>query len=219
MSPRTRIFLLAGNRLLREALTRILQKRSDIVVAGTALYTAQAIEQISDSGCEVLVVDSLTANLSGLEFIRNVIRAVSHLKVILIGMEEDEETFLQAVRDGVIGYVLKDASSEDVVAAVRAAAKDEAVCPPRLSRALFRHMHQESTALPNIRARVHLGLTRRQQQLIPLIAQGLTNKEIAGQLNLSEQTVKTHIHRMLRRVGVGDRLAVVEMVRGQGFVV
>jgi len=64
-----------------------------------------------------------------------------------------------------------------------------------------------------MRVKSHLGLTRRQQQLVPLIAQGLTNKEIALQLNLSEQTVKNHVHRMLQKVGAEDRLSVVEMVR------
>ena len=218
MSPRPSVFLVSGNRLLREALTRILGKRSDIQVAGAAAYSPQVLQQIAESGCEILLLDSIS--MSSLQFIREVIRSVANIRVILIGMEDDEAAFLRAVQAGVTGYVLKDASAMDVVAAVRAVAQDEAVCPVcplRLCRALFRHVHQESTALPNVRVKVHLGLTRRQQQLIPLIAQGLTNKEIASQLHLSEQTVKNHIHRMIRRVGVDDRLAVVEMVRVLGF--
>jgi len=205
----------SGNRLLREALTRILGKRSDIQVAAAAAYSPQALQQIAESGCEILLLDSIS--MSSLQFIREVIRSLSNIRVILIGMEDDEAAFQRAVQAGVTGYVLKDASAMDVAAAVRAVAQDEAVCPPRLCRALFRHVHQESTALPNVRVKVHLGLTRRQQQLIPLIAEGLTNKEIASQLQLSEQTVKNHIHRMIRRVGVDDRLAVVEMVRVLGF--
>jgi len=215
VSPRPNVFLVSGNRLLREALTRILGKRSDIQVVGAAAYSPQALQQIAESGCEILLLDSIA--MSDLQFIREVIRSLPSTRVILVGMEDDEAAFLRAVQAGVTGYVLKDASAMDVVAAVWAVAQDEAVCPPRLCRALFRHVHQESTALPNVRVKVHLGLTRRQQQLIPLIAQGLTNKEIASQLNLSEQTVKNHIHRMIRRVGVDDRLAVVEMVRVLGF--
>ena len=216
MSPRPNVFLVSGNRLLREALTRILGKRSDIQVVGAAAYSPQALQQIAESGCEILLLDSIS--MSDLQFIREVIRSVANIRVILVGMEDDEAAFLRAVQAGVTGYVLKDASAMDVVAAVWAVAQDEAVCPPRLCHALFRYAFQESTALPNVRVKVHLGLTRRQQQLIPLIAQGLTNKEIGSQLHLSEQTVKNHIHRMLRRVGVEDRLAVVEMVRMQGFL-
>ena len=217
MSPPPSVFLLSGNRLLREALTRILGKRMDMRVAGAAAHSPQALQQIAESGCEILLLDPIA--VSDLQFAREVTRMLPSIRVILIGMEDDEATFLRAVQSGAIGYVLKDASALDVVAAVRAVAEDGAVCPPRLCRSLFRHVHQESTALPNVRVKVHLGLTRRQQQLIPLIAQGLTNKEIASQLHLSAQTVKNHVHRMIRKVGVGDRLAVVELVRMQGFLV
>jgi len=217
VSPRPRVFFLSGNRLLREALTRILGKRSDIQVAGAAAYCPQALQQIAESGCEILLLDSIA--MSNLQFIREVIRSLPSTRVILVGMEDDEAAFLRAVQAGVTGYVLKDASAMDVVAAVWAVAQDEAVCPPRLSRALFRYAFQESTALPNMHVKVHLGLTRRQQQLVPFIAQGLTNKEIATHLNLSEQTIKNHIHRMIQRVGAEDRLAVVELVREQGGLV
>lgn len=216
MSARPSVFLVSGNRLLRETLTRILGKRNDILIAGATAYSPQTLQQIAESGSEVLLLDSLA--MSDLQFVREVIRSLPTIRVILIGMEDDGATFLRAVLAGVTGYVLKDASAMDVVAAVRAVVQDEAVCPPRLCRTLFRYVFQDSTTLPNVRVKVHLGLTRRQQQLIPLIAQGLTNKEIASQMNLSEQTVKNHIHRMLRRVGVDDRLAVVEMVRVQGFL-
>jgi len=219
MSPQTTVFLLAGNRLLREALSRILKTKSDISVAGTAPYSPQAIQQIAESNCQILLLDSVTSAASDFQFVRRVIEVVPGLKVIMIGMDENEEAFLSAVRAGVFGYVPKDASATDVVAAVRAVAQDEAVCPPRLCLSLFKLVCSDSTALPTLRIRYKLGLTRRQQQLVPLIAQGLTNKEIAMRLNLSEQTVKNHIHRMLQRVGADDRLAVVEMVREQGVFV
>ena len=219
MSPRTKVFLLAGNRLLREALARVLSKRADVHVAGAAPYTREAVEQITRSECEILLLDPVTTAFSDLQFVREAICAVPSLKVIMIGMDEDEDTFVNAVRAGAVGYVLKDASAMDVVAAVRAVAQREAVCPPRLCLSLFRYVSRDSTTLPNVRLRVNLGLTPRQQQLVPFIAQGLTNKEIAIHLNLSEQTVKNHIHRMIRRVGAEDRLAVVELVREQGVFV
>ena len=213
MNSRVNVFLLTGNRLLREALGRVLGKRGDISIVGAAPYCPQAVEQIAESGGEILLLDSVTGGISGLRLIREATRRVPGLKVILIDMEDDEEMFLKAVHAGAVGYVLKDASAMDVVTAVRNVAQDEAVCPPRLCLALFRHAAGEFPSLPSVRVRISLGLTRRQQQLVPLIAQGLTNKEIACQLNLSEQTVKNHIHRMLQRVGASDRLAVVELVR------
>ncbi len=134
----------------------------------------------------------------------------------MVDMEEDDHTFLESVRAGAVGYVLKDASAMDVVAAVRAVAQEQAVCPPRLCLSLFKYLAKEWNSVPSLRVKVNLGLTSRQQQLIPLIAQGFTNKEIASHLKVSEQTVKNHIHHMLRKTGADDRLAVVEMVRNQG---
>jgi DNA-binding NarL/FixJ family response regulator len=219
VQARTTIFLIAGNRLLREALTRILNKRSDLSVVGAVPFSPQAAEQVATAGAEILLLDSVTTAISDLEFIREVRQTVPNLKVILIGMEHDEEMFLKAVRSGAVGYVLKDASAMDVVAAVRAVAQEEAVCPPRLCLSLLNYVARQWVEMPNVRVRLQLGLTRREQQLVPLIAQGLTNKEIAAQLRISEQTVKNHIHRILQKVGASDRLAVVELCRIQGFVI
>ena len=161
----------------------------------------------------MLLVDSSVTDAFGFQLVQDILASVDGLKALMIGMEKDDETFLKAVSAGAVGYVLKDASAMDVVTAIRAIARDEAVCPPRLCRSLFRYVAGTRTSLPNMRVKSQLGLTRRQQQLVPLLAQGLTNKEIALQLNLSEQTVKNHVHRMLQKVGADDRLSVVEMVR------
>ena len=96
--------------------------------------------------------------------------------------------------------------------AVRAVASDQAVCPPDLCLALFEYVATQRMHF-SFRLKRDLGLTRREQQLVQMIDRGLTNKEIASQLNLSEQTVKNHIHRMLRKLGASSRLAAVELCR------
>ena len=217
MESRIGVFLVAGNRLLREALARILRKRNDIVVAGSLPYSPEVLEEVADSGCGLLLMDAVTNSLADMDFLQAAQKRIPGIKVLLVGMERDEELFLRAVRCGAAGYVLTDASAADVVAAVRAVAQDEAVCPPSLCRALFKQVVRPRDEMPNIRVRIQLGLTRREQQLVPLIAQGLTNKEIGSHLNISEQTVKNHIHRMLQKVGGSDRLSVVEVCRSQGF--
>lgn len=213
MRGSTNISLVAENRLLLEALTRILHKRAEFVVVHAASHSSDTVVRIASSGCNVLLIDSTVTDAFGFQLIRDAVQAVAGLRVVVIGMEEDEEHFLKAVSAGAAGYVLKDASAMDVVGAIRAVVHDEAVCPPRLCLSLFKYVAGTRMSLPNVRVKVQLGLTRRQQQLVPLLAQGLTNKEIASQLNLSEQTVKNHIHRMLQKVGAEDRLAVVEMVK------
>lgn len=218
MSPPIKVFLLAQNRLLLEALTRILQKKPEFDIIHAIACAPETVGMVSCSGCDVLIVDSSVVDVYGFQTVREALEASPCLKALMIGMEADEDLFLKAVSAGVAGYVLKEASAMDVVSAIRAVAREEAVCPPRLCLSLFRHVARAYIGLPNIRVKSQLGLTRRQQQLVPLLAQGLTNKEIATQLNLSEQTVKNHIHRMLQKVGAGDRLSVVEMVKVNQFL-
>lgn len=214
---RIAVFLLAENRLLREALARILNKKNDIDVVGAAAFSPTYIEVIAAVSTRVLLFDASDAATS-LAFIRILREALPELKVVMIGMEPNRELFLQAVREGVAGYLLKDATAADVAAAVRSVANNCAVCPPELCQALFDYVAQQRTSFPSFFVKQHFGLTRREQQLVEMIGRGFTNKEIAGDLGLSEQTVKNHIHRVLRKVGVRDRLAAVEACRTQGFL-
>lgn len=208
-----RVFILAENRLLREALARILNKKSDIRVVGASAFTPDIVPQIAGSAPHVLLCDSATVALSELRLVPEVLAALPGLKVVMVGMETEPGTFLKAVRDGIVGYVLKEASAMEVAACVRAVANGEAVCPPTLCMTLFEQL-ANSTPQPAAFILKHdLGLTRREQQLVQMISRGLTNKEIAVQLNLSEQTVKNHVHRMLRKLGASDRFGAVERCR------
>src|SRR5438552_9836875 len=138
------VFILAENRLLREALTRILSKKSDIRVVGASAFSPQVVEQIAAAAPDVLLSDSAAVALSELRLIPEVRAAVPGLKVVMIGMDADRQTFLRAVRDGVVGYVLKDASALEIADAVRCVVGDEAVCPPQLCLALFDYVAQRS---------------------------------------------------------------------------
>jgi len=209
------LFLLVQNRLLREALARILSKKEDIRVVGSCAFSPDSSQEIIAAAPDILVMDSFTTNVAHIAFVREVQENVSGMKLVMIGMEDDEQQFLQAVREGVLGYVLKDASALEVVAAVRAVANGGAACDPRLCAYLFRFA-AEKNQMPNFHVRSKLGLTTREQQLVRLISRGLTNKEIATELNLADQTIRNHIHRMLRKLGATHRLAVVDMCRMEG---
>lgn len=215
VSTSTSVFMVAGNRLLREALTRMLKKRGDFDVVGVSPSLPGVSSTIAASGANVLILDGVTARLSECCLISEVLALERDLKVVLIDMDNDPATFLECVRAGALGYVLKDASAAEVVSAVRAVADGQAVCPAELCRCLFRAF-AERRHLPSAQVKLEFGLTRRQQQLVPLIAQGLTNKEIASHLNISEQTVKNHIHSILRRTGATDRLQVTDLTRVWG---
>jgi len=123
---------------------------------------------------------------------------------------------MAAVRSGMTGYLLKGASASDVVAAVRAVFRGEAVCPPQLCSTLFRFVAQKARNVPLQNSTPKPDLTLRQQQLVTLVAKGLTNKEIASHLNLSEFTVRNHLHRILEQVDAGVRSEAVETIRAYG---
>lgn len=215
---RAAVYLLAQNRLLREALSRILANKNDIVLVGSSSLSGASVKGIVAAAPHVLVTDSFAAGSGQMDLVHEVQRQVSGVKLIAIGMDFDHQHFLEAIREGVMGYLATDASALEVIAAVRTVAGGGAVCSSTFCAFLFRLAKQQHQ-MPSFRVRERLGLTCREQQLVGLVARGLTNKEIAAHLSLAENTVRNHIHRMLRKIGVGHRLAVVDACRMQGMAV
>jgi DNA-binding NarL/FixJ family response regulator len=215
MEAQTGVFILCCNRLLRESITRIVSKRTNFHVTASQSSGTVSGDEIIESKADVVVCDSLPFILEATGSINRHQGAQQSVKSILVAMDENPENFLMAVRQGVWGYVLQEASAAEVLSAIRRVADGEAVCPPRFAKVLFQYVASrpvESNASP---AGPRPRLTRREQQLIPLVRRGLTNKEIANQLNVSEQTIKSHVHRILRKAGVGDRQSLSQVRYGR----
>ncbi len=209
------VFMLAENRLLREALVRLLAKKNDIRVVGANPYSPAVHEEITAAQPSIIVLDSSGLTFSNSSLISTLQAAIPGVRIVMVDMDSDKTTFLKAVREGVVGYVLKDASAVEVAATIRAVATGEAVCPPAMSMALFRVAARQAVPPSTFSWGVELRLSRREQQLVELLRERLTNKEIAAQLNLSEQTVKNHVHNILRKVGASDRITIVERCEGE----
>jgi DNA-binding NarL/FixJ family response regulator len=213
-SSAIRVFLIMENRLLREALIRLLRKRSDLVVVSYEGAPNPTACEVLNTQFDVLLIDSFQTMRSAAKNGRGNGRQPDH-KVLLIGMEPDEKLFMAAIRSGVMGYLLKDASASDLVCAVRSVCQGDAVCPSQLCSALFRFVARSIEEIPAKPRVPRPDLTLRQQQLMALVAKGLTNKEIALSLHLSEFTVRNHIHRILKQLDTGSRSAAVEAIRCQ----
>jgi len=213
-----RVFVAAENRLLREALSRMLVKNGEIEVVGMDMAEPFRTEDLLNEDTDILRLSSRGNRNEDLTAVRRVRTTAPKVQILLIGVTGEEAEFLQCVRARVRGYLPRDASAEDVVEGVRALQGGEAICPGTLRATRFWYMEREATSFPSASVRQQLGLTRREQQLIPLIAEGLTNKEIANRFCLSEQTMKNHIYRMKRKIGAGDRLGIVRVCRTQGFM-
>ena len=213
------VYVLVESRLLREALVRLARKQASMGFIGASGDGRVALEQLAGTPCDVLLLDSLQMLRNFLTHSGASNRDASG-KILLLGMEEDPEHFLQAVGLGVRGYLLKDVSTAEVMEAVRATAQGEAVCPPKLCKTLFdfvaTEMVSRSGSLQQTGYR-QVSLTLRQRQLMTLVAGGMTNKEIASNLNLSEFTVKNHIHRIMAHLHADSRRKAVEAIRAGGF--
>jgi len=215
-SEKCGIFVVAENRLLRDLLCELVAARPAFSMLGIeAAVDDSLLARIAEAGDSVGLV--FLSNLSTperfvdqIEPLRN---ACPRLRLVLVGMPPDPRLFLAAVASGVAGYVLDDAPTDEVLAALEAVARGDVACPNQFLAVLFRSIagRNESDWRPG--ASNPFGLSRREGELLPLVARGWTNKQIALELHLSEQTVKNHLRRMLRKAGATNRVAMVERCR------
>jgi DNA-binding NarL/FixJ family response regulator len=139
------------------------------------------------------------------------------VRIMMLGMNDDPQEFLQCIRAGILGYVLRDASAQRVLEAVQAVCRGGAFCDGHLCRLLFNYFEKSASSMPSSIVRDSLGLTQREQELVPLLARGASNKEIADRFCLSEQTVKNHLYRMKQKIGAANRLGIVHLCRSHGL--
>ena len=218
LSPEISVYLLAENRLLRDTLARLLRKRSEISVVGVSRSSEATKDEIVATQCDVVLMDSFESEACSV-LLEDLLDLESSIKLLLFGMDDHADTFLRAVQLGICGYLLKEASAAEIVAAVRAAARGDAICPPHLCMALMQYLskkRQEKIELAEGQSVNQKALTPRQLQLIRLVAEGLTNKEIAANLNLSQFTVKNHLRRVMRQVEAASRHDAVDVLRATG---
>lgn len=212
LSLPARLYVVAENRLLRETLVRLFRKRSEISIVGDTCCSDSAIEDIASAKSDLLLLDCFETKHTSDDWLTDLQETTPEIKIILFGMDEDPDIFLRAVRRGVAGYVLKNASATDLLDAVRTVAQGEAVCPAKFCKVLFKTLAAGTTEDKDGRA-TQFDLTQRQRQLMSLVAMGLSNKEIAANLNLSEFTVKNHIYRVMKQVDAQSRHEAVSLIR------
>src|SRR5215469_3288879 len=177
------VFLLAENRLLREALSRLLSKKSGIRVVGANSYSLAVQQEIVAARPNIILLDSSSLASPIVTLLTTLRAAIRNVRIIMVDMDEDEAIFLGAIRSGVVGYVLKEASAAEVAATICAVAAGRAVCPPSLCMTLFRSIAQQMPALSKTFWAADFGLSHREQQITDLLSERLTTNEIALRLN------------------------------------
>jgi two-component system nitrate/nitrite response regulator NarL len=209
-----RVLLVTDVRLYRELLAAALADEGGIELAGSAPCDVAAMA-VGMFEPDVVVVD--TASVSVPEGLRALAAALPEARMVAVGVPDDDDAVVALLEAGAAGYVTGEQPLQDLVATIEAAAQGLLQCPPRLAAALARRM--AALAAGRVRQTNGDGLTPRQREIAMLIAEGLSNKQIARRLSIEHATVKNHVHTILVKLGVSRRDQVASRIQPSGIAV
>jgi len=216
--PRIRVAVIDDQAMVREGFSALLNAQPDIEVVGSASDGSEAVHLVKGTRPDVVLMDIRMPKLNGLDATREILAmpGLEHPRVVILTTFDADEYVFSALRAGASGFLLKDATAEELVRAVRIIAAGDSLLAPAVTGRLI----AEYTSRPARRERSAMlsGLTERELEVMRLIATGNSNAEIAGTLFLSEQTIKTHVSRVLGKLGLRDRAQVVIAAYESGLV-
>jgi DNA-binding NarL/FixJ family response regulator len=211
-----RVLLVDDQHLVREGFARLLRDVEDIEVVGEAADGATAVELARDIRPDVVLMDVRMPGMDGVEATTRVVRDQPEIRVLMLTTFDLDEAVHQALQAGASGFLLKDTPYDQLIHAIRVVSSGDAVLAPSVTRRMIQSFSPE----PGLGAddAVRLGrLTDRESQILHLIARGMSNAEIGGETFLSEATVKTHVGRVLNKLGCRDRVQAVVFAFRTGF--
>ncbi len=215
---RIRVAIVDDQAMVRQGFGALLDAQPDLTVVGSAADGAEVVELVRRTHPDVILMDIRMPQVNGLDAARAVFAMPGeHPRIIMLTTFDADEYVFAALRAGASGFMLKDATADDLVTAVRVVAAGESLLAPSVTRRLI----AEYVSAPQVtRDTAVLGqLTEREIDVMRLVAQGRTNAEAAAELFLAEQTVKTHVSRILAKLGLRDRAQIVVAAYESGLVV
>jgi DNA-binding NarL/FixJ family response regulator len=214
MADTIHVMLADDHAVVREGLRVFLELQEGIEVVGEAADGEEALAMAQRLRPHVILMDLVMPRLDGVAAMRELRRWLPDTRVIALTSFLDDERLLPAIQAGAAGYLLKDVEPSELARAVRAAKAGEAMLDPAAAARLVDAVAQGATPAPATRER----LTRREQEVLELIAGGRSNKRIAFELGISEKTVKAHVGRVLAKLGVSDRTEAAVLAVSEGLV-
>jgi DNA-binding NarL/FixJ family response regulator len=215
----TTVLIADDQALVRVGLRKILEAEPDLGVVGEAADGEEAIGEARRLCPDVVLMDIRMPVLDGIEATRRLVQAHPGTRVLILTTFGLDTYVYEALRAGASGFMLKDAPPEEIAAAVRIVASGEALLAPAVTRAVVeefarRPVPREPAALPAVLSE----LTPREREVLDLLARGLSNPEICAQLVITEATAKTHVARILQKLGLRDRVQVVIYAYETGLI-
>ena len=198
------------NRLVREALAAILRRVPGLTVAAAAAADEPFMQRTKP---DVLLLDAGLGDDDSLKVAAALTRQFAETKIIVMDLLPMNDDIVQFVNAGVSGFLLKDATFDEFVATIRSVAAGEKVLPPRLTESLFSQIARSAESVPAARVLEDVRMTRREREVIELIGEGLSNKEIAQRLNIAAHTVKSHVRNVMEKLALHTRLQIAAYAR------
>ena len=210
-----KIIICDDQAVVRDGLEMLLTLEKDIQVLGTAQDGDEAVELVSRHQPDLVLMDLKMPGMNGIEATRQIRAKFPEVKVLVLTTYDDDEWVFDAIRAGASGYLLKDTPREEVVKAIRGTVEGKSFVDPAVAGKLMGQVASNQTQPSNL---LTDKLTERETDVLRLLAKGLSNAEIAGQLHLSEGTVRNHVSAILDKLGVSDRTqaAVIAIQHGLG---
>jgi len=196
----TRVLLVDDHELVRQGIGAMLQGSSDIEVVGQARTGREAIEVARKELPDIVLMDVRMPDMDGLEATRKIKEERSRTAVVMLTMHDNPTYLRDAVRAGAAGYLLKDVSKDELVDAIRQVATGGAFIESQMLKGMLSEMKPSGQAAPAAK-----NLTKRESEILSLVAEGMSNREIAEKLVLSPETVKSHVAAILEKLNVSDR--------------
>jgi DNA-binding NarL/FixJ family response regulator len=201
MNKPINIMIADDHSMVREGIKQLLELDGDIVVSSEANNGKQCIELLDEKQTDVLLLDINMPNMNGLQVLQYIREAKKKIKVLILTIHNEVEYLMRAVEIGVDGYVLKDSDSSVLKKAINCVYHGEIFIQPELTPMLKMKMEEKNNQLNNLDDT----LTKREVEVLKLLAEGLFNKEIAYMLAISEKTVKNHVSNIFKKIDVSDR--------------
>lgn len=192
------VLLVDDHAILRDGLRTLIAQEEDMAVIGEATGSSQLIEMLPEVEPDIIIMDINMPQMNGIELTHWVKSKYSTIKIIVLTMYNNDEYFMAAIREGADGYLLKDSPSKDVINAIRTVASGESVIPPGMTKKLLSLHKQENNQDDKT-------LTPREMEVLLVLVEGLSNKDIASRLYISDKTVKIHVSNIFKKFDVKSR--------------
>ena len=218
---RIRILLADDHELVRSGLLKLLETYKDLVVVGEAGDGLEAIEKTKTLNPDVLVIDLSMPKLSGIEATKIIRKECPKVAVLVLTMHQNEEYVYQIFKSGAGGYILKDAGKDDLASAIRTVARGEKYFSSRVSEIMvsgfLRKTSVHDETAPSDAQGLNVSLTKREKEVLSLIAGGLNNQEISEKLFISSRTVDTHRTNIMQKLDIHDAPNLMKFAIEHGF--